>query len=409
MFMPKPRKREQPSRKPQAVKCDNVPARWAVETTVLEPVRLRSDPPELWRGAMNRLREDFLGAYKELGPFRCVLFQTTTSKSDAKRAPGDLFDGAVGRCGGSLHNGRTHVTADGKPIYLKYPVEDAVGRPIVDSDARGILCELPTHRSCAYHGTPDASRWFPKIASRAGQTLLGSPPKSLAWIPPDTLFARSDLCRWIWTTFDLAWQGRHPSLCAERKTWFRPAKRVQGEKTDLVYAPYDLRRIRLLGESTPPRQFEIPEPWTERLPGYFISELPDLFQASADLIDVLLNAAREGNPRRAASTDVAIQAPDPTQRTPRGETATDPAQVPAVPTGGEDSPSKEASQHVVEAASRRTRAKRGRRPKTDANDDKSIADAWANGDYKTHADLDREWNLKPGTTKRALDRHRKRK
>lgn len=50
----------------------------------------------------------------------------------------------------------------------------------------------------------------------------------------------------------------------------------------------------------------------------------------------------------------------------------------------------------------------GRKPDTDPEEDKRIAEAWASGCYRNYADLDRERGLKPGDGKRAVDRHRKR-
>ena len=192
----------------------------------------------------------------------------------------------------------------------------------------------------------------------------------IAWIPPDTLFTQKDEDRWVWSLFDLAWQGRHPSLRAERRTWFRPAGPLKDVETNVIYLPFDLQRLRALRDSGPPAICAFPEEWSERLPGCFVSELPDLLQASADLIDVLLDMATriEGE----------LQAP------------------------------RAAAPKAADAASGKTRTRRGRKPDTNAEEDKRIANAWATGRYKTFADLDRELNLAAGTAKRAVDRHRKR-
>ena len=76
---------------------------------------------------------------------------------------------------------------------------------------------------------------------------------------------------------------------------------------------------------------------------------------------------------------------------------------------GESMPSQDATPKVAEAAARKSRARRGRKPDTDPKDDKRIAEAWASRQYKTFADMERELDLPTGAGKRAVDRHRKRK
>ena len=55
------------------------------------------------------------------------------------------------------------------------------------------------------------------------------------------------------------------------------------------------------------------------------------------------------------------------------------------------------------------RAKPGRKPDTDRKEDARVAVAWATGQHRRYADLERDLRLPPGAAKRALDRHRKRK
>ncbi len=71
--------------------------------------------------------------------------------------------------------------------------------------------------------------------------------------------------------------------------------------------------------------------------------------------------------------------------------------------------SKDVAQNVAEAASRKPRARRGRKPDTDPKADARIAEAWATRQYRTFAELERELKLGKGEGKRAVDRHRKRK
>lgn len=290
--MAQPQKRKQPNkRKPKQPKDDDGLSGWTVEAKPLEPVRLRPVAPSLWRDNLKRLRKDFLYARKQHGPLRCPLFQVSTSKADAQQPPFDRHAGHVGFHAQLYHDFRWHVTADRKPIYLKHPIVDVKGTPIVDSRGRGLLCEMPTGREWSYCGTSPGSAQFRKLAERAGRALLGSARHTIAWIPPDTLFTQMDEHRWLWAAFDLAWQGRHPSLRAERKTWFRPREPIPNVESDVVYVPYDCQQLRSMRDGGLASVLNFPEEWTERLPGYFISELSDLFQASADLVDMLLDKA----------------------------------------------------------------------------------------------------------------------
>lgn len=54
------------------------------------------------------------------------------------------------------------------------------------------------------------------------------------------------------------------------------------------------------------------------------------------------------------------------------------------------------------------RSSRGRKPDTDAKQDKRIWDAWHTGRYQEYAELARELRLRPREVERAIDRHRKR-
>ncbi len=92
-----------------------------------------------------------------------------------------------------------------------------------------------------------------------------------------------------------------------------------------------------------------------------------------------------------------------------GKPATDPKQIPPAPLQADAPTTIDVTQNVAEATLRKPRAKRGRKPDTDPKEDKRIAEAWATGQYRTFADLERELELDKGEGKRAVDRHRKRK
>jgi len=281
--MSNPRKRKKPSREPKASKHEKAQ----------EPAQSPLISPTLWRDSLTRLRADFLSAREKLGPLRCPLFQTSTSKADAQEPPFDVFVGHIAIYTVVYHGSRQFVGKNGKTLYFKHPIVDLEGKPITDSQGRGIMCAMPTKRTFSYHGSSEACQRLIKLAVRGGRTLQSSPKPAIAWVPFDTLRAGADENRWVFSIFDLAWQGRHPALQADRKTWFRWERPGSDSESQQVLVPYDLQKIRTLSKNPPSVLSNLPEEWAERLPGFFISELPDLFQASADLIDVLLDLAAQ--------------------------------------------------------------------------------------------------------------------
>ena len=312
--------RKKSTRKPKSSMKNGVlsEATASVEVTTSEPIRLRPVSLDLWRGSLAQLRSDFLSVLKEFGTLRCSLFQKTSSKGVPQQQPLDKMKDYVALDSRPYHDFGWCHSPEGRPIHLKHPIVEVDGQPIIDQQGRPILCEMPATRIWTYHGSFDASTRLVELATRAGQTLLGSPPQAVAWIPQYTLFASRDQDRWLWSLFDLAWQGRHPSLRAERKTWFHPPKKELNIKFDVVYVSYDLQKLRAMRGSQTAFGSDIPEEWTERLPGYFVSELPNLFQASADLIDVLLDMAAQTGRRAPESAKPAgdVRLDEPAGKTP---------------------------------------------------------------------------------------------
>ncbi len=92
-----------------------------------------------------------------------------------------------------------------------------------------------------------------------------------------------------------------------------------------------------------------------------------------------------------------------------GESGTDPGNTPPTRDEPGAAVSKDGTPNVTASASRRPRAKRGRKPNTDPKADARIAEAWATGEYQTLEALGRELKLEKVKVRRALDRHRKRK
>ncbi len=182
--MPKPRRRKQLGRKPKPAEDDDTPSGWTFETKPVEPVRLRPVSPELWRGNLARLREDFVSARKEHGPLRCPLFQNSTSKADPQRPPFDMLTNHVAIRMTTYHDSKWYVTPDRRPVYVKHPIVDVEGKPIMDAQGRGSMCAMPAGRKWTYCGTSSASTRFIELAERGGLALLSAPQVALGAGPP---------------------------------------------------------------------------------------------------------------------------------------------------------------------------------------------------------------------------------
>jgi len=381
--MPKRPKRKELQRAPQAEANGDALSGRSAELTIAEPVRPRPISLTLWRKNLRQLRKDFLSARNQYGWLRCPLFQDSQSRRDDHTPPLEVDVKCTSSHTALYHDIRWYSTPDGKPIYLKHPIVDVEGKPIVDVQGRAIKCDLPATRTWTYFGSTAGAECFVELAERAGRALRASPKPTIAWIPHETLRTRSDDSRWVWSVFDLAWQGWHPSLRAERWTWLPPPTPMP-DFASVTYVPYDLHRLRALRKGLHRADPGFPDEWTEHLPGYFISELPDLFQASADLIDVLL--------------DLAAQADNDEQRGQLGwQAGHTAASTPA-----------ESVQQEAGRASPTSRTKRGRKPSADPKEDERIALAWETGEYRTFAALDRELHRPEGTARRAVDRRRHR-
>ena len=286
------RARQARSQRKERPRDQQTKSAWTLDVRPHEPPTYRPTSLELWRSSLDHLRQDFLAVRTELGPLRCPLFQTSTSKSDPVHPPFELR--AAASRGGSFQDFRWYVTRDGEPIYLEHPIVDAYGKKIVDKNGRGILCGMPTRRVWQYLGSIPAATSFIQLASRAGSALLGSPPFSINWIPQATRAISSNESRWVTSVFELAWQAKHPSLRAERRIWIRPTDSLHDVECDLIYVPYDLPKLRAMRASG--LNFDFPEEWSERLPAYFVSELADVCRASGDLIDFLLSLKNDATP-----------------------------------------------------------------------------------------------------------------
>ena len=262
------------------------PPGWKVEIRTNEPVEHQPVAPILWRKNLKRLRKELLATREKFGPLRCKLFQTSSSQRDIQSPPPGFW-GDESFTEGSIYEGtRKYVTPEGQPVFLKHAIPDANGKPIVDSKGRAVLWDLLNRRLWTYVGAPQAKLSWYELADRGGSALLGSPTVAINWIPEATLFVQKDRNRWLWSAFDLAWYGFHPSLRAEKKTWLIVKDETSGDRE--VFLPCDHFKLRDLKACMPASGICIPDAWVEWPPGYFVSELTDVFQASADLIDVLL-------------------------------------------------------------------------------------------------------------------------
>lgn len=262
------------------------PPGWQVTIKPFESVKHEPVPLERWRKIIKRLRKEFLLAREKFGPLQCKLFETSSSQRDIQSPPSGFFGNELIPEGSMYEGTRKYETPEGLPVLVKHAIPDALGKPIMDSEGRAILWDLPTKRLWSCEGKPEAKLAWHELADRGGKILLGSPTTAINWIPEATFFAQKDRNRWLWSIFSLAWYGFHPYLRAKRETWL-VVKDELGQDSE-IRVPHDHLKLRDLKADMPASGICIPDAWVEWPPGYFVSELSDVFQASADLIDELL-------------------------------------------------------------------------------------------------------------------------
>ena len=83
--MPKSRKAKPPRgkskpAKPKSTMNGEALSGWAIEAKPVEPMRLRSISPTLWRDSLKRLREDFLSARTQHGRFAARCFRIARAR-----------------------------------------------------------------------------------------------------------------------------------------------------------------------------------------------------------------------------------------------------------------------------------------------------------------------------------------
>ena len=210
---------------------------------------------DLWRVNLKRLQEQFGDADKRYSQLRCRIWHT--DQSEQHRLNDSGFPGCE----------------DERPVHcgsVGYGRTGATRHSVINGEAR------------AFAALKD-------LAARAGRLVRQVPASYLRCFPLDTLQTENDMYRWLWLVFDCAWSDQHPSLLAERKVWVQPSEPLPDLDCSVIWLPYDVEQLRSLRASGMAlmRAIDFPKEWTERLPGFYFSELSDVLSASVDALDVL--------------------------------------------------------------------------------------------------------------------------
>lgn len=211
---------------------------------------------ELWRTTLNTLRSRFESGAQQYRSVRCVLIHTGPGQRDR------LWE-------------TPRVAPKGKFVDGSFAVYRQANTP-----------ERCTWRRHYYIGEPTGVHLFWSLATDGGRALLGVSSAAFQAYPRETLSAGTDLHRWLWTLLDLAWQQRVGSpLKAAKLIWDR-------EHMGITTFPHDTAQLRGLSKIFGGGS-DILRRWSERLPDYFCSEMPNVFMASVYAIDIVLSGAEE--------------------------------------------------------------------------------------------------------------------
>lgn len=224
---------------------------------------------ELWRTTLNTLRSQFESGAQRHHGVRCVLIHAGPGQRDRLR---------------------------------ETPRAAPKGRLVEGGSAAYRLASTPeqcTWRRHYYIGEPAGAYLFGSLADDAGRALLGESSAAFEAFPTETLSARMDRGRWLWTLFDFAWQRRAGSpLRAAKWIWDR-------EHMGITAFPYDTAQLRGLIK-TSGGCIDIIRGWAERLPDYFFSEVRNVFMASVYTIDILLSELEPSQPNKPAWRRICI-------------------------------------------------------------------------------------------------------
>ena len=152
-------------------------------------------------------------------------------------------------------------------------------------------------RQFEYFGSQEARRSFTKIAETAGNCLLSIPmnrrPSAVSELTIDTHFPSQ---RWLFCVFDLAWRGDLPSFRGTRYLW-RDAEGEDKIRSLYGHVPEIVNHVAEgIAKDTLRDRDEI----AVQLENYHCSAIPDLFAASVEAVDALLNATVEPAASRGA-------------------------------------------------------------------------------------------------------------
>lgn len=135
---------------------------------------------------------------------------------------------------------------------------------------------------------------FKDCATRAGEFVGLHMERLVSYLPPQTLAAKNDLHRWIFTVYDCAWLA--PSGSPHSATRYIPVAGFDAAMKTEESILYDLDHLR----STPWRKAkrrihsdlshlkDAYAHWSVELPVYYASRIDDVIQASDWTIDCLI-------------------------------------------------------------------------------------------------------------------------
>ncbi len=318
-----------------------------------------------WMRHLRTLRRAFENASVG-GPLSCMIIHVTDSHRDRLSGPPQLQS-----MGARIFTARSGCYGLWKPKLDRDGAEIKPG-DLDESDPwcriytsvdghSNIVGVMPTLRRVAYWGDLSRQPTFSSLCADASKCVLGLPPQVLDQFSEESISPISPDERWLWILFDLAWQQRPQSpLQTKRMIWNRYST-----------GPYDRSHFQRLSEMGVLHS-DFPGEWAHRLPGFYFSELSDVFHASSYAIDMLIADAESV-------------------------------------TNGDHDKTPPKTPDAAELGSQKRKSRRGRKMVSDPKEDARIAEAWASGSYEKHADLAQGLGLPERDVKRALDRDRKRK
>jgi len=247
--------------------------------------------------SLTRLRDQFDEGAMRFSGLECVMIERSARCKEYP--PGDPpFTDGIGKddswvtdvsyCGaetGFDATGRLHYRRDpkGNPI-LPQTIED---RMRIEGSRREIHLRENKINLRIENQSQRGEAPFRRLAASIGELLSANPALHVNHIAEHTFNLRDDVERWICALFDLAWANVAGSpLRSSRRVWFNGGSSQRSVEDAAVSDLHVLRGI-----SSKKVIAETPDP-----PDRCYTQLPDVFLASSQAIDILLNGVLESSP-----------------------------------------------------------------------------------------------------------------